>query len=185
MTQEEWTAIKNCDKSYDGRFYYGLKTTHIVCRPSCHARACNPKNVIIFYSLQDALDMGFRPCRRCCPENEDWTGARGELTKKLIAWVEENYTEKFSLDAVAEAMHMDKNYLIRVFKEGTGMTMLHYHNAVRCRHASELLTHPEYSIGFVGSSLGFKTPSHFSRVYKQTTGKTPAEYRKEHFASFV
>ena len=185
MTQEQWNAIKNNDKRYDGVFFYALKSTGNVCRPSCPARACRPENVIIFEHLEDALAEGYRPCRRCCPEVENWEGTHGELAKRIRILIDESYEEKFSLDRIASELHMDKNYLLRVFKAVTGMTMLQYHNSVRCRHAGELLQRPELTISYVGSTVGFKTPSHFTRVFKQVMGSTPAEYRRSYFASFV
>ena len=185
MTQEQWEAIRTDDASYDGKFYYAVRTTGVVCRPSCHARACCPENVVIFDTLPEALAAGYRPCRKCCPEVEDWQGTRRELARKLCDLVEKNYREKFSLDAIAGAMHMDKNYLIRVFREVNGMTMLQYHNMVRCSHAKALLERPDLSISYIGSEVGYKTPSHFTRIYKSVTGQTPGEYRQGYLSAFA
>ena len=178
LTQEQWTAIRDCDRAYDEVFVYAVKTTGIVCRPSCRARACKPENVVIFDTVADAIAEGYRPCRRCCPEIKNWAGTKAELARKLRSWIEDHYTEKFSLETIAEAQHMDKNYLLRVFKEVNGTTMLHYHNRVRCEHASQLLTQSDLSVSGVGEAVGYKTASHFTRIYKQVTGSTPIEYRK-------
>ena len=136
MTKEEWLAIKNNDKNYDGRFFFALKTTKNVCRPSCTARLCNPKNVIIFETLEDALAQGFRPCSRCRPDQMDWAGAKEELTASAKKWIEEHYTEKFSLKAIANALYVNSSYLLRVFKDTTGQTLLAYHNYIRCGRLS-------------------------------------------------
>ena len=173
------------DRSFDGRFYYAMKNSEVVCRPSCTARTPHPERIIVFDTLQQALDAGYRPCRRCCPDIEDWEGTGAELAARLKQWIEENYTEHFSLDAAAEYFHMDKNYLIRVFRKWTGTTMLKYHHCIRCTHAKEMLTHPEYSISYISSEVGYKTPAHFTRIFRQTVGMTPMEYRKQHYASFL
>ena len=76
MTEQQWKAIEQNDASYDGVFFYGLKSTHIVCRPSCPARACNPKNIVIFGSVKEAIQGGYRPCLRCHPELPGWRGAK-------------------------------------------------------------------------------------------------------------
>ena len=55
MTREQWLAIMNRDRSADGTFFYSLKRSGIVCRPSCTRRKCEPKDVIIFPTLEEAL----------------------------------------------------------------------------------------------------------------------------------
>lgn len=178
MTKEEWLAIKNNDKSYDGKFFYALKTTGTVCRPSCTARSCNPKNVIIFYDLEDAYRCGFRPCQRCYPDRLDWEGVKSDLVAQAKQLIEENYMEKFSLKAISSNLFVNESYLLRTFKEITGMTMLEYHNFVRCEKAKKLLERMELSISFIASSVGYCTASHFTRVFKQEYGCTPSQYRQ-------
>lgn len=62
MKVEEWKAIKNNDKKYDGHFYYALSTTKTVCYPSCTSRTPNPNHVTIFKDLGSEIEAGFRPC---------------------------------------------------------------------------------------------------------------------------
>ena len=185
MTKEQWTAISNNDSSFDGKFFYALKTTGTVCRPSCTARNCNPKNVIIFESLDQALDAGFRPCQRCHPDMTDWEGAKKELTDKACEYIEKHYTEKFSLDTLAAELFVNKSYLLRAFKENTGKTLLEYHNYIRCNAARKLLTRPELSISFISSSVGYCTSSHFTRVFKKIFGYTPSEYKSNYLDTFT
>lgn len=180
MTKEQWLAIKNNDARYDGVFFYGVKTTGTVCRPSCTARSCKAKNVIIFDTLQDALGNGFRPCLRCRPDVINWRGAKNELAEKAKHLIEEQYLEKFSVDKLADQMHINKSYLMRAFKETTGHTMLWYHNQVRCKIACELLTHAELSITQIAQQIGYDS-SHFSRVFQKMYGVTPTVYRKNFF----
>ncbi len=45
MTEQEmWEAVQRSDTSYDGLFFYAVKTTSIFCRPSCHCVACCAAN---------------------------------------------------------------------------------------------------------------------------------------------
>ena len=108
VTKEQWDAIAHNDKSYDGVFYYALKTTGIVCRPSCTARRCDPKNVIIYDTLSDALRHGFRPCLRCRPDQPDWEGSKAELVETAKVYITAHYTEKYSLSDVARAAFVNK-----------------------------------------------------------------------------
>ena len=68
MTYEDKIrAIENKDAAYNGIFYVAVKTTGIVCLPSCPAKPLL-KNTVFYESLKDALADGYRPCKRCKPE---------------------------------------------------------------------------------------------------------------------
>ncbi|HEY0231071.1 MAG TPA: methylated-DNA--[protein]-cysteine S-methyltransferase [Dokdonella sp.] len=74
-----WLRVTHRDASADGRFYYGVRTTGVYCRPSCAARTAKPENVA-FYTTQDAArDAGLRPCKRCKPERL----APAKFTKRI------------------------------------------------------------------------------------------------------
>ena len=64
-----WQAVVVRDRSADGAFWYGVVTTGIYCRPHCPSR---PKrgNVRFFETPQAAGEAGFRPCRRCRPDQD-------------------------------------------------------------------------------------------------------------------
>ena len=95
-----------------------------------------------------------------------------------MKYIEENSHEKYSLDAVASALFLDRIYLSKCFKEATGMTMLGYHNKVRCEEAARLLLETDLNIEVIGSMVGYVTPSHFTRVFRSILGCSPSEYRK-------
>ena len=66
--EEKISAIKSRDKSYDGRFYVAVKSTKIVCCPSCPSRIPLDKNIVCVDTLEEALENGYRPCKRCKPD---------------------------------------------------------------------------------------------------------------------
>lgn len=177
MTQEEWLAIKNCDKEYDGLFFYALKTTKTVCRPSCTARTPNPKNVLIFNSVDDAINEGYRPCNRCRPDYMEWKGAKEELSIKAKQYIEVNYSEKFSLKEIAKKLYVNPYYLHRTFKDTTSYTLLWYHNFVRIEMAKVMLKNTQLSISFIAFEVGYNSLSHFSRAFKKLIGCSPSVYR--------
>lgn len=183
MNREQWAAIKNRDKSYDGVFYYGLKTTKKYCRPSCPKPCYDPRRVVIFASTEEAERSGYRPCSRCHPELPNWTDAKTDLAQSTEAYIQTHYADKFSLSALAEAMHVDKAYLARSFKSVKGVTPLEYCNHVRCENAMELLTHPEMSISYIAATVGYVSASHFAQVFRKASGCTPSEYRENFFHS--
>ena len=65
---EQINAVKNRDKRYDGKFFVAVKSTKIVCLPSCYSRIPLEKNMVFFDTLEEALENGYRPCKRCKPE---------------------------------------------------------------------------------------------------------------------
>lgn len=183
LTEEQWQAIKNKDGSYDGQFFYALKTTKTVCRPSCVKKTCSPENVVIFLSVEDAIKAGYHPCKRCRPDQAGWKGAKAELAETARLLIEKNYKKAFSLDKLAQELHINKYYLLRTFKEATGDTPLSYHNSVRCGVAKEMLKRPDLNISYISDETGFSSASHFSRVFAKTVGITPSGYRKQYLKS--
>ena len=166
MTDEQWAAIETNDAAYDGLFVYGLRTTRIVCRPSCPARACARENVEIFPGVQEAMLAGYRPCLRCHPEKADWKGARHELAEKARQYIEAHYTEKFSLDAIAGSLFVNKSYLCRAFRDSFGCTMLTWQNTYRCRMARRLMETTDLSVTAIAYEVGFASSAHFSRIFR-------------------
>lgn len=66
---EQINAVKNRYKKYDGKFFVAVKSTKIVCLPSCYSRIPLEKNMVFFDTLEEALENGYRPCKLCKPEN--------------------------------------------------------------------------------------------------------------------
>ncbi len=112
------------------------------------------------------------------------TSGRGDAGKALAeaaeAYIEAHSAEKFSLQAMSDALFVNGSYLLRVFKARTGRTLLWYHNHVRCEKAKTMLTDSEQSISQVGEEVGFVSSAHFSHVFRKMVGCTPTEYRVAH-----
>ncbi|EHP91913.1 Ada metal-binding domain-containing protein, partial [Methylorubrum extorquens] len=63
----KWAALKARDAQADGSFVYSVRTTGVYCRPSCPARPARPENVAFHATCAEAEAAGFRPCKRCRP----------------------------------------------------------------------------------------------------------------------
>ncbi len=63
--KEKIKAILDRDSRYDGVFWYGVKSTGIVCKPSCNAKIPLLKNIKLFNQVEDAIRRGYRPCKIC------------------------------------------------------------------------------------------------------------------------
>lgn len=104
-------------------------------------------------------------------------GSSTALTDAAKLYIETHSAEKFSLQAVADALFVNGSYLLRAFRAYTGHTLLWYHNHIRCEKAKELLVDLDLSISKVGEEVGFVSSAHFAHVFKKMTGVTPTEYR--------
>src|SRR5262249_50009566 len=62
-----WRAVERRDRAADGTFVYSVRTTGVYCRPSCAARLPRRENVAFHASCDEAERAGFRPCKRCRP----------------------------------------------------------------------------------------------------------------------
>lgn len=103
-----------------------------------------------------------------------------QLVQAAKAYITAHSREKFSLQAVADALYVNKCYLLRQFRARTGGTLLGYHNQVRCEQAKQMLADTALSISEVGETVGFVSSAHFAHVFKKTVGMTPTEYRNTH-----
>jgi len=65
-----WQAVLGRDSSAEGRFWYGVITTGIYCRPQCPSRRPSPDNVRFFTTREAARAAGLRACKRCRPDKE-------------------------------------------------------------------------------------------------------------------
>src|SRR5689334_10599269 len=70
-----WRALLARDRSFNGRFYFSVRTTGVYCLPSCGARQPRRENVEFHATPEAAQKAGFRPCKRCKPEQ--WQSENG------------------------------------------------------------------------------------------------------------
>jgi AraC family transcriptional regulator of adaptative response / methylphosphotriester-DNA alkyltransferase methyltransferase len=173
-----WNAIKECDSEYDDKFYYGVETTGIFCRPSCKSRLPNKENVRIFKHAYIALEEKFRPCKRCKPDGlqlpaEEWI-------EQITQWIDENYSESLTLHKLAEISHGSPYHLQRLFKQIKGISPSEYVQQVRLEKAIEKLEKTEFSITDISLTVGFLSTPYFITFFKKKVGHTPSEYRRNY-----
>jgi AraC family transcriptional regulator of adaptative response/methylated-DNA-[protein]-cysteine methyltransferase len=80
---ERWAAVQHRDATFDGRFYYSVRTMGVYCRPSCAARRARRENVHFHRTRADAEAAGFRPRKRCRP---DETAVTEQLRFGVATW---------------------------------------------------------------------------------------------------
>ena len=100
-----------------------------------------------------------------------------DLSRAAQDYIEAHSAERFSLREMASALFVNDSYLLRTFRQQTGMTPLAYHHHIRCARAKELLARTDRSISEIGEAVGFVSSSHFAHIFRKTEGCTPSEYR--------
>src|SRR5262245_39604555 len=108
------------DPSYDGRFFTGVRSTGIYCRPVCPVRPARSTNVQFFPSAAAAEAAGFRPCLRCRPEtapfSNAWIGSRATVERAVRLIVEEGALDEEGtpVEKLAERLGMGRRQLARL-----------------------------------------------------------------------
>ncbi|MFB8374415.1 bifunctional transcriptional activator/DNA repair enzyme AdaA [Paenibacillus taichungensis] len=177
IDEKQWNAIINNDSSFDGKFYYGVKTTGIFCRPSCKSKAPKYENVSIFNNPEEALALHFRPCKRCKPTGERVPDQ--EWITVVTDYIEHHFAEPLTLDILANVSHGSPYHLHRVFKRITGLTPVEYIQEKRVTEARKLLGSTELTVTDIGRQVGIANPAYFITVFRKHTGSTPANYREQ------
>ncbi|CBG90286.1 helix-turn-helix transcriptional regulator [Citrobacter rodentium] len=104
------------------------------------------------------------------------------IASQVMFWLDENYTRKFRLDALAAEIGKSKSYVSRRFHYETGESILEYLNTLRLRKACEALLHSKASVREIAGQVGFSDVTYFISAFGKGIGETPLQYRKRHSA---
>ncbi len=99
------------------------------------------------------------------------------LPRIIADYVETHCFENLSLDSMAKELTYNRNYLCKVFKQATSITIIQYANYLRVAKAMELISYSDNKISEISEISGFHDVHYFSKVFKYITGHTPGELR--------
>jgi AraC family transcriptional regulator, regulatory protein of adaptative response / methylated-DNA-[protein]-cysteine methyltransferase len=170
-----WASIVARDTTTDDKFYYSVKTTGVYCRPSCAARLARPENVQFHLTCEDAERAGFRPCKRCKP-NEPSLPEQNAATIARACRLIETSEESPSLSRLAAHAEMSVYHFHRTFKAATGLTPKEYavaHRANRVRASLEA----NASVTGAIYDAGFNSSGRFYESANGVLGMTPSKFR--------
>lgn len=178
VTDIEWAAIKNNDKTYDGIFWYAVKSTKIFCRPSCPSKMPNRQNITVYYDKNEPGQRGYRQCKRCQPlgepvDNEEWI-------KTINNILETKYAQKLSLEDLGHLAHGSPSYLRHVYKNFTGITPQQRLIELRLQAAKKELLQSNLAIKVIAGKVGIENVSYFIKKFREKYGESPLQYRKRH-----
>lgn len=96
----------------------------------------------------------------------------------IAMYLQNNSHENLALDDIADRFFMSKSYLTRIFRNVTGFSVVEYNRFIKVRKAQSLLRDTDMTVTDIAAQTGFGNITYFEKVFKQTTGQSPAQYRK-------
>ena len=170
-----WKSIVNRDASGDGEFYYSVKTTGVYCRPSCAARLARPENVQYHLTCEDAEKAGFRPCKRCKPNQAAAANQNAQKIAKACRLIDQS-EETPALGELAKYAGLSVYHFHRTFKAITGLTPREYADANRSNRVRASLEKSDTVTEAIYDS-GFNSSGRFYETSNAVLGMTPSAFR--------
>lgn len=168
------------DYRFDGKFFVGVKTTGIYCRPICPAKP-KRKNVEFFLSANLAEKSGYRPCLRCRPEaaplSPAWYG-RSALVQRALRVIASDGFFSSNEEAFAEQFGVTARHLRRLFVDEVGLTPKQIAFNNRLNFARKLIVESDLPMTSVALTAGFSSLRRFNDAFKKRFTLAPRELRK-------
>ncbi len=177
-----YSALRTHDRRFDGRFFVGVATTGIYCRPVCTARTPHRRNCRFFPSAAAAESGGFRPCLRCRPELAPGyavVDANRRVAQAAAGLIEDGRLTDARLPDLARSVGVTDRHLRRVFQEEFGVAPVEYAQTQRLLLAKRLLTDTDMAVLDVAMASGFASLRRFNHLFVTRYRMTPAELRRK------
>ncbi|MGH7726710.1 MAG: AlkA N-terminal domain-containing protein [Candidatus Eiseniibacteriota bacterium] len=177
-----YAALRSKDRRFEGRFFVGVTTTGIYCRPGCPARTPRAEHTRFYPSSAAAEGAGFRPCRRCRPETAPsspaWLGTSATVTRALRLLGAAPADEPASIEQLAGRLGIGPRHLRRLFAEHVGASPRSMLMTQRVHFARRLLDETNLPLDEVAVSAGFGSTRRFREAVRKTFGRSPARLRR-------
>lgn len=178
-----WGALAARDARFDGRFFVGVTSTGIYCRPICRVRLPRRANCRFFNSAARAEQAGFRPCLRCRPELApglslmDSSATLAQAAARMIDGAVQA-GETASMPAVAARLGVSDRHLRRIFIAQHGVKPVEYLSTRRLLLAKQLLTDTTQPITQVALASGFASLRRFNAAFVERYRLSPSRLRR-------
>jgi AraC family transcriptional regulator, regulatory protein of adaptative response / DNA-3-methyladenine glycosylase II len=180
----DWQAFRRArlarDTRFDGKFFVGILSTKIYCRPSCPVPTVKDKNVRYFATAAAATEAGFRPCLRCRPEcspgTPAWLGTPSTVSRALRL-IAESGLEDGGVEGLAERLGVGSRHLRRLFVKHLGATPSAVAQTRRLHFAKRLIDETALPINQVAIAAGFGCVRRFNATIFKTYHRTPTQIR--------
>lgn len=177
-----YRAVAERDARYDGRFYFGVTTTGIYCRPVCPAKP-KKQNIRFYRSQTEAELAGFRPCLRCRPDLSPlsplWRGTEA-VVGRALSYIR---NRPASVKDTAARVGMTDRHLRRLFQQHLGARPMDIALSNRLYLARQLLTESKMKVIDIAYASGFRSLRRFNDAFLKTYKVAPKQFRAEHATS--
>lgn len=170
--------------AYDGRFFTGVRTTGIYCRPVCPVRPARAANVRFYPSAAAAEAAGFRPCLRCRPETAPfsaaWKGSRATVDRAARLIIRDGALdgEEASVEMLAGRLGIGARHLTRLFARHLGASPLQMAKTARVQRAKRLLDETDLPMTEIALRAGFGSLRRFNSAFAEVYRRPPSEIRR-------
>jgi len=180
LTPEQlYQALASRDARFDGKFFVGVTSTGIYCRPICRVRLPKPDNCRFFTTAVQAEAADFRPCLRCRPEQAPgWstTDASDMLAHQAARMIDQKRVK--NLTELSNRLGISDRHLRRLFHKHFGVTPVQYFRTRRLLLAKALLTDTRLPVQQIAQMAGFGSLSRFHHHFQSQYRLSPARFRR-------
>jgi AraC family transcriptional regulator, regulatory protein of adaptative response / methylated-DNA-[protein]-cysteine methyltransferase len=182
----DWTRCDRAriarDRRFDGRFFTGVLTTRIYCRPVCPVKPARSRNVVFFPTAAAAERAGFRPCLRCRPEaapgTPAWRGAAATVSRALRLIERGFLDDGRSVEDLADTLGMTTRHLRRLFEQHAGASPTAVATTRRVQRAKTLLDATTLPVSAIAFAAGFASIRRFNAAFRAAYRRPPSVIRR-------
>ena len=175
-----YRALAAHDPRFDGRFFVGVASTRVYCRPVCSVRLPRRENCRFFASAAAAEVSGYRPCLRCRPElapGNASVDSVARLAQGAIDLIENGVLEDGGIEHLAARVGVTSRHLRRIFESEFGVSPIEYAQTQRLLLAKRLLTDTELPVTEIAGASGFASVRRFNALFKARYRMAPGRLR--------
>jgi AraC family transcriptional regulator, regulatory protein of adaptative response / DNA-3-methyladenine glycosylase II len=168
------------DARFDGKFFIGVTSTRIYCRPICPVRSPKRTNIRYYPTAAAAAEAGLRPCLRCRPEaapnTPAWSGTLAAVRRGLRL-IEEGFLDHRSVEELAAMLGIGTRHLHRLFMQHVGACPIAVAQTRRLHFAKRLLDETSLPIAEIALAVGYGSVRRFNDAFRKTYKRPPRELR--------
>jgi len=173
-----YQAVLSRDRRFDGRFFAGVVTTGVYCRPICPVKPAKPQNVRWFACAAAAEAAGFRRCRpETAPGTPAWTGTSAVVSRALRL-IAAGALDDGAMEGFASRLGVGTRQLRRLFGTHLGASPMQVARARRVHFARALIDETDLPMAEVAFAAGFGSVRDFNYAVRATFGRSPTELRR-------
>jgi AraC family transcriptional regulator, regulatory protein of adaptative response / DNA-3-methyladenine glycosylase II len=175
-----YAAMQAHDARFDGRFFCGVSSTGIYCRPVCRVRVPKKENCTFFISAAAAEAAGYRPCLRCRPELAPGLApvdSVARLARSAALLMEEDHSTGRKVSEVAAILGITDRHLRRVFFTEFGVSPVQYLQTRKLLLAKNILSDSRLTVTDVAMAAGFGSVRRFNDLFKAHYRLSPNKLR--------